>query len=60
MNKRYISLADFLMLIVFFILMLISVKPVFADEHSHEYHSNKYRSEMKQLAWALGRRANPW
>ena len=31
-----------------------------ADEHSHEYHSNKYRSEMKQLAWALGNRATPW
>ncbi|HIC45407.1 MAG: efflux RND transporter periplasmic adaptor subunit [Pseudomonadota bacterium] len=40
MNKRYISLADFLMLIVFFILMLISVKPVFADEHSHEHDEN--------------------
>ena len=31
-----------------------------ADEHSHEYHSNVYRSEMKQLAWAIERRANPW
>ena len=31
-----------------------------ADEHSHEYHSNKFRSEMKQLAWALGKRTNPW
>ena len=31
-----------------------------ADEHSHEYHSNKFRSEMKQLAWAIGNRRNPW
>lgn len=50
MIKRYLTLPYFLMLIVFFMCAMLSVKAVFADEDKHEHeHSGHHDEEVAHI-----------